>query len=403
MKSVLLIGIGGVYNYGCEAIVRGTEMLLRSKWPDLRIVYASPRPEDDRKRLQGTNIEIIQRKYSRYSPGNITRKLISYAGVTWSRRTDSINLLKGIDAVLSIGGDIYTLSSSGRFNGSLAKFGDLAQKSGIPYILWCASVGPFIRNAKAERFFRKHLLNISLISAREKDTIEYLRNIGVVWNVMSAADPAYLVAPQIVKNNKRNSSNPTIAVNLSPLSLRHNGISLPDAIQNQARAIENIVNAYNANVLLIPHVVCDVWEGDDDRRYLRHIWDTVDHASRSRVQLVDSDPGFIGVKHLLVQCDLVIAARMHCAINAMAAHVPTLLLAYSQKAQGMSEYIYGHRDWVIPLRDFASDNCLLTISRMLRQEQDIQDQLSQRVSELQQNSTHLASRLEATVIGKNIS
>jgi hypothetical protein len=31
MKSprILLIGIGGVYNYGCEAIVRGTEAIVR--------------------------------------------------------------------------------------------------------------------------------------------------------------------------------------------------------------------------------------------------------------------------------------------------------------------------------------------------------------------------------------
>ena len=29
MKNVLLVGIDGVYNYGCEAIVRGTVKILK--------------------------------------------------------------------------------------------------------------------------------------------------------------------------------------------------------------------------------------------------------------------------------------------------------------------------------------------------------------------------------------
>ena len=41
MRNVLLIGIGGVYNYGCEAIVRGTVNILKSINPEVKISYAS--------------------------------------------------------------------------------------------------------------------------------------------------------------------------------------------------------------------------------------------------------------------------------------------------------------------------------------------------------------------------
>ena len=44
----LLHGIGGVYNYGCEAIVRGTEQIIRKEYPTADIIYASRRPIDDR-------------------------------------------------------------------------------------------------------------------------------------------------------------------------------------------------------------------------------------------------------------------------------------------------------------------------------------------------------------------
>ena len=91
----------------------------------------------------------------------------------------------------------------------------------------------------------------------------------------------------------------------------------------------------------------------------------------------------MGTKKKLIECDLVISARMHCAINAMAAHVPTLLLSYSQKAQGMCEYIYGHRDWVLPLNDFCSDQCLVTIRQMRDSQFDIQTYLAGRIPEVQ--------------------
>ncbi len=72
--QVLLIGIGGVYNYDCEAIVRGTEHMLHEQWPDARIVYASCRLEDDCARLKGCSVEIIRRKrVDRYVPLNVLR------------------------------------------------------------------------------------------------------------------------------------------------------------------------------------------------------------------------------------------------------------------------------------------------------------------------------------------
>ena len=41
MEKVLLIGIDGVYNYGCEAIVRGTVEILKAVNPKIEVTYAS--------------------------------------------------------------------------------------------------------------------------------------------------------------------------------------------------------------------------------------------------------------------------------------------------------------------------------------------------------------------------
>ena len=61
MKNVLLIGIGGVYNYGCEAIVRGTVNILKTINPNVHISYASYNYEDDVRRLADCDIRIVKR------------------------------------------------------------------------------------------------------------------------------------------------------------------------------------------------------------------------------------------------------------------------------------------------------------------------------------------------------
>ncbi len=386
MKSprILLIGIGGVYNYGCEAIVRGTEIILRKQWPDAEIVYASRHPKYDQTHLEGTHIKIVCR--SRYTCTNIAAKLLSYTNIKWRPRSDSLSLLKNMDAVFSIGGDLYTLYSDGDYSVGLPKFGDAAQKRKVPYILWGASVGPFTQNPQAEQFYQKHLANVRLIAAREKDTIRYLMGIGVMSNVISCADPAFAVSPEITKVSGAKNDKLTIGINLSPFSLRFSGLDNEQGICEQARMVEQIIRTFDAKVILVPHVVCDFIESDDDLRHLQKIKKEISREYQSQVCIVDTNPGFIGIKRKLVQCDLVIAARMHCAINAMAGHVPSLLLSYSQKARGMCEYIYGHRNWVLSLSDFSSEQGLRTIQQMLDSKRDIHTYLVGRIPEIQHDA-----------------
>jgi len=370
--KILLIGIGGVYNYGCEAIVRGTEAILRSEWPDVKIVYASCRPEDDRTRLKGCNVEIVRRKrIGRYSPRNVVRKLLSMAGISWYPTTDPPVIANGYDAVLSIGGDIYTIRANGAGNRGFLRFGDACEKRGIPYVLWGASVGPFSANPETERVFTKHLKNISLITARETATVNYLQNIGVSHNVIPCADPAYVVAPEIKADSACKHNGFTIGINLSPLSVRHSKYSLEEAIHVQSRTIQELIKALDARIVLIPHVVCDFMEGDDDLRYL----------------------------HRIKQAIASIAARMHCAINALAAHVPTILVAYSRKAVGMCEYVYGNGNWAIPLNEFGSNHTLEKIRLMIKQKESIRTYLGNRIPEIQEDAYRPMQRLKEILEG----
>ncbi len=393
--SILLIGIGGVYNYGCEAIVRGTEVILQSAWPGVRIVYASRRPDDDRARLKGCDVEIISRKrIGRYSPRNVLRKLLSMGGIALYPTSDPPGITDGRDAVLSIGGDIYTIRANGLGNRGFLRFGDECEKRGVPYVLWGASVGPFNQNIETEGAFTKHLKNISLITARESATVDYLQALGVSGNVIPCADPAYVVAPEITAHGAPPRNGLTIGINLSPLSVRHVGYSLEESIHIQARTIHVLIKALDAHIVLIPHVVCDFAEGDDDLRYLRRVQHAIPSECQAAVTLLDNDMGFVGTKRELIKCDLVIAARMHCGINAIAAHVPTLLVSYSRKAEGMCQYVYGNKDWVVPLKDFRPDCVLKKVSTLLAHVHQTRAYLAKRIPEIHADAFRPARTLK---------
>ena len=319
----LLIGIGGVYNYGCEAIVRGTESILRREFPDAEIIYASRRPADDRRRLFGCQVRVIDRgRQRRYSLKNILRKAFSTIGVTWHPTSDPSSLLQNVDAVFSIGGDLYTLSSTGGYSMSFAKFGDLAQRRGVPCILWGASVGPFSKNRAAEKAYREHLKRLSLITARESATVEYLQALGVSDNVVACADPAYVVASELKAGSLPHGNAFTIGVNLSPLSARYACLHTAATIDVQSKPNERINRPPGARVVLVPHVVCDCDPADDDLRYLRNLRRSLSPDCLRAVTLLEHAPGFVAVKKQLAKLDLVIAARMHCAINANPPDVP---------------------------------------------------------------------------------
>jgi colanic acid/amylovoran biosynthesis protein len=370
-----LYGIGGVYNYGCEAIVRGTEIILRKTWPDVRIIYASLRPEDDKRRLKGSNVEIIPRKvYPKWTIQWFGNALRTITGIPCPLYREDLSWVDECDIILSIGGDIYTLPPKYKdrplfpYYQPLIHFGNIVKKRGKKLVIWGASIGPFDGSPKAKKAFVEHLQTVDLITSREPRTTSYLKSIGIADNVIEYIDPAFMVPSSAEQTISTPSNNKIkIGINLSPLSTLYSfgDKERSEAISKQADVIISLINNMDAEVLLIPHVVCDFNINDDDLRYLTAIRNTIPNNLLDRVHLIDSDPGFIGTKQILAECDIVIAARMHCAINAVAAGVPTIFVAYSQKAVGMAEYVYGNKEWVIPLKELSEDKLLSLVKTQL--------------------------------------
>ena len=354
MKNrVLLVGLYGVYNYGCEAIVRGSVEILKHKYNgNVEITLATPSLLDDSKRLNDCDISLIERRFDKYKIKNIVRKLANKIGTNFPVIVDKVENIETYNAVYSVGGDIYTLDHEGFAPLNFMAFANDIIDRGIPYYMLCSSIGPFKQNSEL-KYIVPHLRKISRIYAREESTIQYLKSIGIVDNVQFLPDPAFQVDPKNKKKGKRRSNLKNIGINLSPLSAVHYYKSIDEGIDAQARSIEKLIlEMPEVFIHLIPHVKSQD-RLDDDFRYLMEVKNRVTD-NNNRVIVYDADDGFVGRKEIIKKMDLVIAARMHCAINAICCNIPTIFLSYSQKAIGMSTLVYGSSDYVVDITKFEN-------------------------------------------------
>ncbi|EHZ2550971.1 polysaccharide pyruvyl transferase family protein [Vibrio vulnificus] len=364
VKKVLMVGLFGVYNYGCEAIVRGSVKIIKHKYNNkVEIDLATPSVQDDTKRLHDCDVNIIDRNFAKYRPLNILRKLSNKIGINFPVLIERIENIEQYDAIYSVGGDIYTLDHEGFAPLNFMKFTNKCMDLGIPYYMLCSSIGPFNENKELE-YIKPHLKRISKIYAREFQTIDYLLSLGIEENVQFLPDPAFQVDNTTIKV-ERYDKKINIGINLSPLSAIHFYEDISSGIAKQAKAIESILDEdENITIYLIPHVKSHEYH-DDDFSYLYNIYKSVGEVYKSRVSLIETDAGFIGRKATLINMDYVIAARMHCAINAVCCHVPTLFLSYSKKAVGMSKLIYGVDNGVMSLPEFENSSKILSMLREL--------------------------------------
>jgi len=166
-------------------------------------------------------------------------------------------------------------------------------------------------------------------------------------------------------------------------------------LTQQAKVIIELIDDFTTEVLFVPHVSAEnLHTNDNDYLYLKELYTRLPIAYQDKVHLLPVSEGFLATKKHLIHCDLCIASRMHCAINALTARVPTILLSYSAKAKGMCEYVYGSDQFVLPLSDFSKICGLIkTIDLVF-----IYKNLNQKIPQIQRLSLNNVS----TIIDKKL-
>jgi colanic acid/amylovoran biosynthesis protein len=357
LKRIYFTGHLGFSNRGCEAIVRSTVGLLqkhlghtevmlpsvdvvrdRAQWPDaadagVRFVEASIPPQLRYwVHLQRLPIPALKRAAWPFSMPAALRRDISSA-----------------DAVFAVGGDNYSLDY--RIPALAMSLDSLAMSLGKPTILWGASVGPFEKEPHFVPAIKAHLAKMSVIAVRESFSVRYLRETLGLTNVVEAIDPAFHLQPQPLDTAAfwPRAENGVLGLNMSPVVTRYRpqGESPDVLLEEIASFIRQAVTKQGLGVILVPHVIpLDGSPKNNDEVFLRQILGRVADLG-NRVTLMDPRLNAAQIKHVVSQCRFFIGARTHSTIAAFSSYVPTISIAYSVKAKGINQDLFGHQRYLL--------------------------------------------------------
>lgn len=345
MKHYLLHGHGGSGNHGCEAIVRTTLAMLPK---DSEIdVYSSDIKRDEQYGISSlASFHQVNKKKDSPALFFLSKGIFRVTGYPgfYNRFTFS-KALKSKGAVcLAVGGDNYCNGEPGR-HASKNKMFAKHNKS----VLWGCSVTPELMNNPK---YVADMKRYDLITARESLTYNTLVNAGVK-NVKLVSDPAFTLPTEETTLPEIFSAGKVVGINVSPLVMKYEqGKNI--LLKNVEGLIQYILEKTVYNIALIPHVLL---KENNDLTPLKKLYE--EFRDSKRIALIDEDDylNCCQIKYVISKCSFMIAARTHASIAAYSSSVPTLVIGYSVKSQGIATDIFG-----------TTENYVLSVDKILKED-----------------------------------
>jgi polysaccharide pyruvyl transferase WcaK-like protein len=247
----------------------------------------------------------------------------------------------------------------------------LAKLNGAQTVIWAASIGPF--HPKDENKFAKELRKVDLITVREELSNEYLQKIGVKENVRSVSDPGFLIQASSdgALHIARIKEDIIIGINMSDLISDH-ALNRQDYLESFTTFTKDLLSNTNIKLVLIPHVIYH-WRGWNDLAICEALANRLNMPDR--VIMLGDNHNASQTKYVISQCDYFIGARTHSTISSLSSGVPTLSIAYSQKAYGINQKMFGHTNYVIPISSLSGGVLLEKFNLLRHDRQKIVEQL----------------------------
>jgi polysaccharide pyruvyl transferase WcaK-like protein len=404
--KILILGFGSVMNFGGEAIVQGTCELIRETWPNATITIATSDIETAKNAITDySNVMFVIDK-PRFTLKRFIKGLLRRIGIGQGEplRYD-YTLVDRHDIFLSVGGDIFVEQISKNISTDvrdLIEMGYRAKRKGKIYCLWGASVGPF-SDPKVFEEVARNLRIADLITVREDKGYDYLDSMGC-RNMVKVGDPAYMMTPKLSNITLRSdNSDVLIGVNLSRLAMNYifGEKHTHDDFEKIVASIRPLIDLNpRVKLVLIPHVMSSRGGAQDDYLFLSELRDTLS-LPEEKIELLPYGLGSQKTKEIMSQCDMVIAARMHCFVGSVSVGTPAIMVAYSDKGYGMTRYAYGDDQWVLGLKELNDSSALVEkVAQMLAHKTQIADTLVDK-REGWKNDARIAIRSLEEIYKKN--
>lgn len=340
MKKLILYGHGGAYNHGAEAILRTSLPIFRNM--GVPVLLSTHFPEQDREFGLDQLVDyLIPADLSLVPEERSAKGFDEKESIAVQIYRNALAEIDSETVCIGVGGDNYCYPNWHR----QSVFHRITKERGGQSILWGCSIQPEMIGNRMADILRGH----DCIFARESLTANALKRWGIN-QVELLPDPAFLLPPEPVKLPERFRGR-VAAVNLSPLMLRKSDRLLDDFAQ-----ASRILLAKVDTLLLLPHVTMSV---DDDREALDALIQRLSSGERARVCRIPEGLNAAQRKYLISRCELLVCCRTHASIAGYSSAVPTLVVGYSVKSQGIGSDL-GMVQWVLSIEDSGELGTLTT-------------------------------------------
>lgn len=389
--TIVFIGNGSPNNGGCEAITKGTKEILSQTFATVRCIDCffdytgkySQDPEHDTYPVQ------YPRRYTiKWFLLQIALKC-SYTLTAKLLLSGHKEIIRKADAVLSLGGDNYSLDygKPKRF----ISIGKYVKKNNVPFVIWGASIGPFVHNSAFENEIAEHLRkDVSLILSREEVTTNYLHSIGVKENVRNVADPAFMMKPE-KPNSNNNLTGQYICVNFSDLMAKYVTCGDIDKwITICRRILTELLLEYKHKIILIPHVKSDF-------TFMEKIISSLDSE---RLILADKSLNAAKMKWIISRSECNIACRTHSTIASFSTSVPTISLGYSIKAKGLNHQMYGNENYMAYRSEITPEKIISIFKEVYGNKDKIKKELEEKNIKIKSEALKAGAYLKELIENK---
>jgi len=357
MKNISVTNHTGSKNRGAEALVRTIAIEAKKRNSYIHLTLHSNDYQYDKYVLKSLYDNYIF-SYIIKTPNHFKWKIINkilykvlffFEKIVKKDFFSSLSILKKSDLSIITGGDILTSDYK-----NFRKHATYMSESEKVYI--CAqTVGPF--NKEDEKYFLKSLKNVAYITARERESYEYLKSLNIDVPLEYTADVAFLLPTLQEKEYLKLKQmiclpfedKNFILLSISRGIIKYSNLNEEEYLSKFKELIELMTNDGH-NIVIIPHVQESKIENND----LLFDQELISAIDNTKVFLVGHSLNSVEYKTIISKAIGLIGTRTHTTIASYSTLVPTIAIAYSRKAYGIAKDIFedDYEDYVFDVQDF---------------------------------------------------
>lgn len=270
----------------------------------------------------------------------------------------------------------------------------LAIIMGKPLVMLPQSLGPVAGRAQ-RRLLRWLVERSSLVAAREFRSLRFLHQIGVRRPVQVLPDLAFTTAEAPAERAREllapylagvAPARPLVGFTLMDWGSQNDRFQRQERYEAAVRAaIAHLQDRYGAEVVVFSQ--CFGPSPDqDDRRIARRV--AAQLAPERRIIVVDEALSPQELKAAYRQMRAMVATRMHSAIFALCAEVPTLVIGYLHKSEGIMETL-GLERYAVAIDKVEPEPIRAMIDQLWADQEPIRARLRRRIPALSRTLEHL--------------